>query len=117
MALFHNCNFPKLLIAIGIPQDILMIMLFWDFYKKAYGQKPNKAQKSTAKNNGIAKSVKKVLWKALKPLRSYICDAILTNLVSGQFVQVWEQLFDQKVEIRRENCSGHWLGFLVSCFI
>ncbi|KAL1117645.1 hypothetical protein AAG570_003960 [Ranatra chinensis] len=31
-----NCDYPKIIMAIIIPQDIFMFMLFWDFYKKTY---------------------------------------------------------------------------------
>jgi len=37
-----DCNFPKLIIALLLPQDILMFYLFWDFYKKAYCHSKNK---------------------------------------------------------------------------
>lgn len=40
--LAKDCNFPKFVIMIAIPQDIFMFMLFWDFYKKAYRQPKNK---------------------------------------------------------------------------
>ena len=38
-ALVQDCNFPKFIIAFGIPQDILMIVLFLDFYRKTYSKK------------------------------------------------------------------------------
>lgn len=31
-----NCSFPRFIMALAIPQDIFMFILFWDFYKKAY---------------------------------------------------------------------------------
>jgi len=38
------CSYPKSLLAIFIPQDVFMFILFWDFYKKAYLKKPEKAK-------------------------------------------------------------------------
>lgn len=46
-----NCNFPKYLIAIGIPQDIFMFSLFWDFYRKTY-LKPSKSVTEKRSKNG-----------------------------------------------------------------
>ncbi|XP_050424450.1 elongation of very long chain fatty acids protein AAEL008004-like [Adelges cooleyi] len=37
-----DCKFPKALIAIGLPQDMFMFILFWDFYKKTYRKPTNK---------------------------------------------------------------------------
>lgn len=37
-----NCSFPKFVIALTIPQDIIMFILFWKFYKKTYTQPKNK---------------------------------------------------------------------------
>ncbi|XP_065225533.1 very long chain fatty acid elongase AAEL008004-like [Planococcus citri] len=48
-----NCNFPKYLIAIGIPQDVFMFWLFWDFYRKAY-----LSPKKTKNLNGTSAEVK-----------------------------------------------------------
>ncbi|XP_050521962.1 elongation of very long chain fatty acids protein 7-like isoform X2 [Daktulosphaira vitifoliae] len=46
MALMVNdCNFPKLFLAILLPQDMLMFVLFWNFYKKSY-IKPHKLKHS-----------------------------------------------------------------------
>uniref|UniRef100_R4G7V2 Elongation of very long chain fatty acids protein n=1 Tax=Rhodnius prolixus TaxID=13249 RepID=R4G7V2_RHOPR len=47
IALLNNhCNFPKFLLALFIPQDVFMLALFWDFYKKAYLSKKPKKVKS-----------------------------------------------------------------------
>lgn len=48
-----NCNFPKYLIAIGIPQDIFMFALFWDFYKKSYLQKRKGLPHAKLSENGV----------------------------------------------------------------
>ncbi|XP_025425486.1 elongation of very long chain fatty acids protein 1-like [Sipha flava] len=31
-----NCDFPRIILMVAIPQDIFMFILFWDFYKKSY---------------------------------------------------------------------------------
>lgn len=37
MTLFEpECNFPRIIMLLVIPQDIFMFILFWDFYKTAY---------------------------------------------------------------------------------
>lgn len=40
-----NCNYPKSLMLLIFIQDIIMIFLFWDFYKKAY-MRPTKNKKA-----------------------------------------------------------------------
>ncbi|XP_025204858.1 elongation of very long chain fatty acids protein AAEL008004-like [Melanaphis sacchari] len=37
-----DCNYPKFIIILSICQNIFMIILFWNFYKKAYKQLKNK---------------------------------------------------------------------------
>ncbi|XKL63697.1 hypothetical protein PGB90_006061 [Kerria lacca] len=61
VALFSkDCNFPKYLIVIGLPQDIFMFTLFLDFYRKAYLQKSKKDESDKSKSNGFIKTVKEI---------------------------------------------------------
>ena len=48
----QNCNYPKALLAIFIPQDVFMFFLFWDFYKKSYLNKKVKNSNTAIKVNG-----------------------------------------------------------------
>ncbi|CAL7952340.1 unnamed protein product [Xylocopa violacea] len=58
LMLSEDCGFPKWVAAAMIPQNFFMIMLFGDFYYKAYIKKPksNKNGVSTEVANGKAKS-------------------------------------------------------------
>lgn len=69
-----NCNFPKYLIAIGIPQDIFMFSLFWDFYRRTY-LKPNKPVPENMSKNGAFDAKNKKEWSSnalFKPLIWYL---------------------------------------------
>ncbi|XP_015366755.1 PREDICTED: elongation of very long chain fatty acids protein AAEL008004-like [Diuraphis noxia] len=37
-----DCSYPKFILALAMPQDMFMFILFWDFYKKTYKQPKNK---------------------------------------------------------------------------
>lgn len=75
MALFLDCNFPRYLIAIGIPQDIFMFWLFWDFYRKAYLRKSRKVTDMV--HNGNTKPPDKIEWKMPKFLHNKYVLTIL----------------------------------------
>lgn len=35
----HDCGYPRILIYFGVSQNLLMVVLFTQFYRRAYGQK------------------------------------------------------------------------------
>lgn len=39
-----DCNYPRVLLFVAIPQNLFMFGLFWDFYKKAYLRPSQKKQ-------------------------------------------------------------------------
>lgn len=39
VALNPNCSFPKVFLPICLPQGVIMFVMFWDFYNKAYNKK------------------------------------------------------------------------------
>ncbi|KAL1463167.1 hypothetical protein WDU94_014948 [Cyamophila willieti] len=46
-ALFNpDCNYPKILIMLGLPQNVFMFMLFADFYRRTYMKPTDKTKKA-----------------------------------------------------------------------
>ncbi|XP_046400868.1 elongation of very long chain fatty acids protein AAEL008004-like [Ischnura elegans] len=43
--LFRECSYPKFTVAIFVPQNVFMLMLFWDFYRKCYWTKKSQEAK------------------------------------------------------------------------
>lgn len=40
----NECSYPKILSFMGVSQNVFMILLFADFYRKAYGDKSQKVE-------------------------------------------------------------------------